>query len=422
MNYGQNLMQKKWSGLLLISLLILLMTACTKESLEDNVDVVEESGLKGFEMFSQYESGDVGGFYYQGKVNDDIIEIMIPGSWDGNVFVVYAHGYVDPGTPIALPDDYIGATSIKELVTSMGIAYAATSYSETGFVVKEAVEDVKFLGNLIKAHFEPGKLILGGVSEGGLVAIKTLEKYKNIFDAGLVTCAPIGSFQEQLNYFGNFHVLFNCLYQEEIETIKVLLQDPDFNLGTPAHVPKETMQLWSSGVLPQLLYSVIINSDANKLALLLKQASVPVDLLSPTLEEDLPMIVGGILRFNIMATNDLVKRVQGVPFDNTEIDYPVVFIPGEGMVDLDNCVEEIEGDKQAMHRVKLLYETTGVLSVPVYYMHTEFDPITPAWHMQYYENKVVDAYLFDANKMDGVSGHCNFVEGDIINALQSLLY
>ncbi len=422
MNCGQNLMWKRWSGMLLFSLLILLMTACTKESLEDGVPILDESELKGFNVFSEYELGGEDGFYYKGKVNDDIIEIIIPKNWDGDVFVVYAHGYVDPVNPIEVPDDYIGAASIKGLLTSMGVAYAATSYSETGFVVKEAIEDVKFLGNLVKAHFKSAKLILGGVSEGGLVAIKTLEKYKNIFDAGLVTCAPVGNFQKQIDYFGNFHVLFNCIYHDEIEMIKLLLGDNDFNMGSPAYVPPKTMQLWADGVLQQLIFSVITAPESQwKLPVLLNLANVPVDWSSPTLEDDLVSVVGGILRFNIMATNDLVERMHGVPFDNTKTDYPEVFIPGIGMLDLDNCVIDIEGDKQAMLRVKLLFETVGSISVPIYYMHTEYDPITPVWHMSFYDSKVVDGNLLFTAEKYGVSGHCNFSIDDIVIALQVLL-
>ena len=71
--------------------------------------------------------------------------ICFPDDWNGTL-VVYAHGYVEPSAPVALPDDDVGGVSISDAVTGFGYAYATTSYRDNGLVVlhydQPAVETV----------------------------------------------------------------------------------------------------------------------------------------------------------------------------------------------------------------------------------------------------------------------------------------
>ena len=153
-----------------------------------------------------------------------LYEIELPQFWnalDGQrVIMVYAHGYVDPGRPIALPTDEIsdgagGTIAIKDFLLSVNLAYASTSYRDNGLVVVDAVEDIKELRAQIDVFFEenselspPDKVLLVGPSEGGLVTVLTIEQNPGMFDAAIATCCPIGSFYDQLQYYGDAHVLF----------------------------------------------------------------------------------------------------------------------------------------------------------------------------------------------------------------------
>src|SRR5689334_8030326 len=76
-------------------------------------------------------------------------QICVPASgWNGRL-VVYAHGYVRPGQPIAiqaarLPD----GTDLALVAQSLGYAYATTSYRRNGLAIAEGVADI---GELIDA-------------------------------------------------------------------------------------------------------------------------------------------------------------------------------------------------------------------------------------------------------------------------------
>jgi pimeloyl-ACP methyl ester carboxylesterase len=356
-------------------------------------------------VFPGYTEGEA--YYYKGVVNvvnNDSIEIIIPEGWNGS-FLVYAHGYVDPVLPIALPNDLVEGIPLKTLLTSppLNFAYASTSFRENGFTVKEAISDITFLGTIVKASFKPDNIYLGGVSEGGLVALKTLEKKQNVFDAGLVTCAPIGHFQQQLQYFGDFHLIFKKLYEVELSGMGI-------DIGSPKYVSPVLMQAWTEGNL-KIVLAGILGSSRDKLETLLQAAHVPVNVESlPT--EALTGIAMEILRFNIMATNDMIDRVYGVPYDNMTTEYP-------GIPD----IERIEGDKLALLKIKLQYETKGTPHVPVVLMHTTGDHVTPAWHIEKYLEKVYLNGMADNVEYILVKnyGHCNFTKEEILSGISMMV-
>ncbi|MBI9065278.1 MAG: hypothetical protein JEZ14_25060 [Marinilabiliaceae bacterium] len=404
-----HLLSKGRCVFIFLGIISLLVTNCEDEPFQN--DLQQEQQLKSFNMLPAFHEGDV--WHYKGLVNNDSIEIIIPAVWNG-AFMVYAHGYVDPNLPIGLPDDAIGGVSLKHLLTSSGFAYASTSYSENGFAVKEGVLDVIFLGNMLKAHFKPDKIFLGGVSEGGLVALTTLERNQKIFDAGLISCGPVGDFNGQLQYFGDFHVLFKYFYSQELS---VSPWGP-IDIGSPDFVSPEVMHAWSNGDLDTPLLWVISQNPA-KLPALFNVANVPVAGV-PVIQY--PLLVQEILRFNIMATNDMIDRVHGVPFDNTSRiytgDVPIDY------VHLNNNVVRIKGDKQAFRKVESLYETNGSPSVPVVFMHTEGDHITPVWHIDAYLNKVTpirigtDIIYLPAS----VPGHCNYTIEEVMTAIETMKF
>lgn len=92
----------------------------------------------------------------------------MPDPWDGNL-VVYAHGYVNPQDPLAAPDDSIDGSSVADIVNSLGMAYATTSYPHNGLNGPEPVNDlISLVGEFEKDHPKPTHIYLVGVPEGHL--------------------------------------------------------------------------------------------------------------------------------------------------------------------------------------------------------------------------------------------------------------
>ena len=74
---------------------------------------------------------------------------------------------------------------------------------------------------------------LAGVSEGGLVATLLAERSPELFSTALAACAPIGSFVQQINYLGDFRVLFDYFF-------------PGVIPGSPIEIPAEVIANWAA--------------------------------------------------------------------------------------------------------------------------------------------------------------------------------
>lgn len=358
-------------------------------------------------------------------------EILLPETWNVlpvKVLVVYAHGYVDVTKPVELPADEIQGVEIKDVLLNgidyMGqplpLGYASTSYRANGLVVLDAVQDILQLRSLIAAFFnqseyeEPSAILLAGVSEGGLVTVLTVEQYPGLFDAAIATCCPIGNFYDQLQYYGDAHVLFKYFFGPSFG---------DINMGSPKGVSKNTMLAWANGDLPVLIAEALQNdylyNGGNKIRQFIACANIPLhmDVQSP---EDVIRSIIEVLRFPVMATNDAIMRLGGNPYNNK---YPPTLY--EGLDDdrkLNLTVERVyrqswEQAKEEMEK----YETTGLLYTPLLSMHTEFDHVSLFSHQGEYAAKVGANPLFIPVPVWGRYGHCMFTISEINGAIGTLL-
>ncbi|MGB5666087.1 MAG: hypothetical protein WBM53_04505 [Maribacter sp.] len=364
-----------------------------------------------------------------------LYEIELPPSWlspasEGQrVILVYAHGYVDPGRLIALPTDEIsdgvgGTIAIKKFITNAFLGYASTSYRDNGLVVVDAVKDITELRTAIDVFFEenselspPDKVLLVGPSEGGLVTVLTIEQNPGMFDAAIATCCPIGSFYDQLQYYGDAHVLFKYFFGPTINGI---------NLGSPKRVSKHTMNAWNDGSLQAAIAETLqddyLNNGGNKIRQFLNCANIPADRSNP-------VAVGSaileVLRFPIMATNDAIARLGGSPYNNKND--KTIYVGSDNDRKLNLTVERIKRSdwEQAAQNVADFYETTGFITTPLVTLHNEFD------HVSLYENQILYKNKVDLNPfpipsllnqlpVDQKYGHCNFTISDILAALNLL--
>ena len=358
-----------------------------------------------------------------------LYEIELPPTWnyipDGlRVILVYAHGYVDPGRPIALPTDEIsdgvgGTIAIKEFITGANLGYAATSYRDNGLVVLDAVEDIKELRATIDTFFEnpavspPDKVLLVGPSEGGLVTVLTIEQNPGMFDAAIATCCPIGSFYDQLQYYGDAHVLFKYFFGPSINGI---------NLGSPKRVSKHTMNAWNDGSLKTAIIETLqddyVNNGGNKIRQFLNCANIPANTSDPVA---VVSAILEVLRFPIMATNDAIARLDGSPYNNKND--KTIYVGSDNDRKLNLTVERIKRSdwEQAAQNVADFYETTGFLSTPLITLHNEFDHVSLYENQAFYADKVLVPELFIPIRSNQDFGHCNFTVFEIQAVINTLL-
>ena len=220
--------------------------------------------------------------------------------------VIYAHGYV---TPVASADSWmseltVGGVSLPAVLNQAGYAVAASTYSKTGLAIVEGTQNTLALAHAAQNPGLPDlplppHIYLIGASEGGLVTTLSAEQDHGAYNSAGAACGPIGSFQAQLNYFGDFRVLFDYFFPGVIPGSPVSAADTQ---GAAA--------LWgtlSAVAIPQAI------SDVSKTQQLFRVMGIAM----PSTQATVLSTVLEILAYNIFGTADAQQELGGQPYDNS---------------------------------------------------------------------------------------------------------
>ncbi len=322
--------------------------------------------------------------------------------WNGDL-VVFAHGYVPYTAPLGFYNlDIVPGVSLPELVQRLGFAFATTSYRQNGLAIVEAQDDIRELlaAYRLFAPAPPRRTFLVGGSEGGLVATLLLERSPELFAGAVAACGPIGGFRAQIDYIGDFRVLFDVLF-------------PGILPGSATSIPADLIAQWESVYVPRVRAAV----DANPIAAvsLIRMSGAAVDPIDPT-------TVGAttvhLLWYNVLGTNDASAKLGGNPYDNQGRRYA-----GSGNLLLDFLVDRLAtryaASPQAIASMGA-YETTGSLARPLVAPHTTGDEVIPFWQELLYAQKLGAGAPY-ALRPVARYGHCTFTPDELVAAFVDLL-
>jgi pimeloyl-ACP methyl ester carboxylesterase len=324
-----------------------------------------------------------------------------PVGWNGDL-LVYAHGYTAFNEELGfqnltMPD----GTYLPALVMGLGYAFATTSYRETGLAVLNGVQDIRQVTDYFPkvAGQRPGHTYLVGVSEGGLVATLAVEQFPDKFSGGMAACGPIGDFEKQIDYYGDFRVLFDYFF-------------PGVLPPSPISVPPELIAGWDS-VFQWAVLGALQANPPNAFQL--------IDTSKAAIDPGDPTTIGQtaveVLWYNVFATNDAVTRLKGNPYGNNDVWY-------SGSADdllLNEAVERFEADRNAVAHINR-YQTSGNLGIPLVTIHTTGDDVIPFWQEVLYQEKV---QAFDPSQLTPLAipryGHCAFTGFEVLTAFGILV-
>jgi pimeloyl-ACP methyl ester carboxylesterase len=324
-----------------------------------------------------------------------------PVGWNGDL-LVYAHGYTAFNEKLGfqnltMPD----GTYLPALVMGLGYAFATTSYRETGLAVLNGVQDIRQVTDYFPkvAGRRPGHTYLVGVSEGGLVATLAVEQFPDKFSGGMAACAPIGDFKKQIDYYGDFRVLFDTFF-------------PGVLPPSPISIPPELIAGWDSAYQGAVLDALQANPP-NALQLI----STSKAAIDPGDPNSIGKTTLDVLWYNVFATNDAVTRLKGNPYGNNDVWY-------SGSADdslLNEAVERFAADRNAVAHINR-YQTSGNLGIPLVTIHTTGDDVIPFWQEVLYQEKV---QRFDPGQLIPLAitryGHCSFTGLDVLTAFGILV-
>ncbi|HKE55365.1 MAG TPA: hypothetical protein VKB46_01645 [Pyrinomonadaceae bacterium] len=329
-------------------------------------------------------------------------KICVPSSgWNGDL-VVWAHGYTAFNQPLdfqnlTTPD----GTNLPDLVQSLGFAFATTSYRQNGLAIIEGVDDIRELVAAFPAvaGTHARRTFATGASEGGIVTALLMERSPELFTGGLAACGPIGSFRGQLNYIGDFRVVFDYFF-------------PGVIPGSSITIPSDVIDNWDALYVPKITQALQANPSAARQ--LLKVTGAPTD---PADSNTIAATTVGLLWYNVFGTNDGVSKLGGNPFDN----HDRIYVGSSNDLRLNLMVKRFTASSVALNNVRQ-YETSGRLTRPMVTLHTTGDPIIPFAHELLYLGKLniqPGGNLFPAP----VSryGHCAFTTQEVVNSFVLLL-
>jgi hypothetical protein len=251
---------------------------------------------------------------------------------------------------------------------------------------------------------------------------KDAQAATQIFSGGVSTCGPVGDFTRQVNYWGDFRLIFDHYFPGVIPvppavTNPVIQIDPAVIAGwsTPQPYPLPTQPGPLQAVVVQAL---MMNPMAAMDLIAVTQA--PID--PAHLEQTVGETTLGILGYNITSSNEGRQKLSGDPnVDlNTNLGSPYSnlgrqFFAPDGTPIL---VTPYAPDPNALAEVYQNYTTSGYIKAPLVGMHTIGDPIIPYWHELVYRIKTFQSGT--ARRFINLPihryGHCNFKASEAIFA------
>jgi pimeloyl-ACP methyl ester carboxylesterase len=318
------------------------------------------------------------------------------GHWNGDL-VLYAHGYVAFNKPLGIPEDQLilpDGTSVPGLINGLGFAFATSGYSKNGLAVREGVDDIVDLTSVFaNAIGQPQHVYLVGPSEGGLVTALSVERHPDVFTGGLAACGPIGDFRAQINYVGDFRVVFDFFF-------------PGLIPGTPDDIPDAVIQNWDAVYVPQIKAAIAANP--HRISQLLRVTHAPVGTDPSTVAKT----VVDVLWYNVFGTNDAKAELGGQPYDNTRRFY----VGSDNDLLLNLFVRRLAAEASALTEIQEVYQTTGELEQPLVTLHTTGDPIIPYSHERLYALKTLLAGSAALRRNIPVMryGHCQFTAAEVV--------
>lgn len=326
--------------------------------------------------------------------------------WNGDL-VVYAHGYVAYNQPVAIPEDQlvIGGVSLPDVVNAFGYAFAATSYYTNGLAIRAAIPDLVDLVDVFVSTqaVTPTRVYLTGASEGGLITALALERHPDVFDGGLAACGPLGGLLPQVDYLGDFRVVFDTYF-------------PGLMPGSPVAIPQSLIDGWDAtyaGVVEPAISSPTGVYSLTQVLEVTGAAYVPAE---PT---TMLTTTEGALWYNVFATNDAKAKLDGQPFGNADR----VYTGSDDDARLNAEVERFVADPSAVAEMVTHYDPTAQLSVPIVTIHTTLDEIVPFWHEALYRDRAVASGTWPW--LDEIAipryGHCNFTANEVVQAFLLLV-
>ncbi|MCY3918446.1 MAG: hypothetical protein OXG38_01405 [Chloroflexi bacterium] len=143
--------------------------------------------------------------------------IEVPNEWNGTLllFARGVGGLNDAGTGFTTHIDFGGFAPGRELLTSFGVAWAASTYAATGYAPARGVDDLLTVKEIAEAEVGPAQwTYCVGASMGGGTAQLMAQEFPEEIDGALALCGALSNV-EVVDYLAGWHSVAHWLIGED---------------------------------------------------------------------------------------------------------------------------------------------------------------------------------------------------------------
>lgn len=335
-----------------------------------------------------------------GKDGRAVYQVEMPDAWNGEV-VYYAHGFAGFGTEVSVEPP---PRALRDQLIASGYAWAASSYSENGYVPGIGADDTLALKRLFESNFGKAKRsYLVGVSMGGNVAALSLENFANEYDGALAVCGAMAG-EEQIDFLVSWTAL-----AEFTSGVKIPIGEGSRDVGS---------------ILLQQLPQALGSPDAPTARG--KQFASAVRLLTGGPR---PFFFEGfkeqyVANFGLALLDPDRKSLAASASTNDGVKYTIE--PGLGLSNdqLDSGVRRFKADPASRNGETHpdAVPTSGKISKPLLTLHGTGDLFVPISQEQSYRKKVEAAGRGELLVQRAIrsAGHCRFSAEEFTTAFTDL--
>jgi pimeloyl-ACP methyl ester carboxylesterase len=330
-----------------------------------------------------------------------------PANWNGEL-VVYARGYVQPFLSPTLDIEIPG---FRDWLLSQGYGVAYSSYSETGYAVKDGWQRTHQLRGLYTAELgRPGRTYLLGLSMGGLIAEYLSERFSSSYDGTLSVCGVLAGGRTNADYIAHFRVLFDHFY-------------PGVLPGSLYHMPPGYYLIPpdpARGFPGSPAFHAVLNAVAGDPMRAMNMAGIEQIGLAYADFGELVTSFLHVVGYQINGANALTERLNGHGFfDNST----TVYAGSADDAALNAGVARYTADRAAENYLQRWWEPEGRIAKPFLSIHTTRDPLVPVRGDQRFAAQVAAAGASQhlLQRTVDAFGHCAFGPADIPMAFQALV-
>jgi pimeloyl-ACP methyl ester carboxylesterase len=311
----------------------------------------------------------------------------------------------------------------EEHLLEHGYALAASGFRGAGYNVREGIKDNKYLTDyFIETVGEPERTILYGVSMGGIITLKSMEKYPGTYNGGVPLCTVASGLTRstamRLTYALSYDQVFG--WPDSWGKVNDVRDDIDF-YG----------DVW----FPKVMAEIFDPANYAKWEFIRLVGDLPMGgFYSYTGPVPMPQGVIAMIFFMTAQRAELEVRAGGAVSDNMGYVYnlndaekaylwsldPTLDL--EGMLAEMNMQTGYQADPWAQSYLDRYGEFRGQIHGPVLLAHNIEDPITPVEGTTEYADLVMAKGQDDLllRVYSELPGHCNFTDNQVLTILTEM--